>query len=634
MKQAIHVLAVCAAAAFHTAAQEERLWNVGGRDVRATMLEYHPATGVKLKSAAGNTATFPLEKISRNDRKYTLRTYAADAVVMVENIRDGEEAGFGSGFMVGNAQFLLTNYHVVRGAEEVRIVTRDERKLPVAGCAYVDQARDVALLRLAEMSDLPILQIHPGAPPETGEPVWTIGHPRGFKDTVSWGEVNALRMTKDFPAEIRGGMKSPEDTRYIQTDAVILHGSSGSPLMDERGRVIGINSMLLYNRIGLAVQSTEFAKRIRSVNPASDDVMPFPLPPSQSESPLDWYSPPVEEIDTALRERLEQIHAANRGKKREELDALFQPEYQKAFESYRDLLQRGDLDAWTRLQGLFFAVQAYIQLGNESTDLLDQAVRYLSRYHPDSVWLGSVAVASAGGIGNQRFHFLKTLAKAKMSDENRKLVLYAIAMNCMRRMEGWEADPDIDLKDTRVTLDAARAQLQRLAEAESGADPEAKDPILLMLDLALSSRKVGKQAEEIVGKDAHGKTTRLSDYKGKVVLLDFFANWCPHCRVMYGHERQMMQTMKERPFVILGVNADQPEVLKRLVDNKTVTWPSIADGRNGPIGQAWGVRSYPTLYIIDHEGVVRHQIEGRPSDGEIDRMVEALVLKAEKAQKK
>lgn len=143
---------------------------------------------------------------------------------------------------------------------------------------------------------------------------------------------------------------------------------------------------------------------------------------------------------------------------------------------------------------------------------------------------------------------------------------------------------------------------------------------------------VGKKAPEIQGRDVDGKEFKLSEYRGKVVLLDFFADWCPHCVRMYPHERKLVKDYDQRPFVLLGVNTDSADALKQLVQDKKVAWRCWADGQKGPIANEWQVESYPTLYLLDAEGVIRQTYVGRPDEKELEQAIKDLVEKAEKGK--
>ncbi len=100
---------------------------------------------------------------------------------------------------------------------------------------------------------------------------------------------------------------------------------------------------------------------------------------------------------------------------------------------------------------------------------------------------------------------------------------------------------------------------------------------------------------------------------------------------MYPHERSLVKRLAGKPFVILGVNSDPKEKLKEVLKKENMTWRSWWDGGNtgGPIARKWNVNGWPTLYLIDHQGVIRHKWVGSPGDEMMDRSVEALVKQAE-----
>ncbi len=136
---------------------------------------------------------------------------------------------------------------------------------------------------------------------------------------------------------------------------------------------------------------------------------------------------------------------------------------------------------------------------------------------------------------------------------------------------------------------------------------------------------VGKPAPEIMGTDVAGKSFKLSDYRGKVLVVDFFADWCPYCARMYPEERDLVKSMTGKPFTILGVNADGSDTLKQIVEEKRVTWPCWADGKGGPIAQEWQVESYPTMFVLDHAGIIRQKFVGMTQPGLLTKTVEKLV---------
>jgi peroxiredoxin len=138
---------------------------------------------------------------------------------------------------------------------------------------------------------------------------------------------------------------------------------------------------------------------------------------------------------------------------------------------------------------------------------------------------------------------------------------------------------------------------------------------------------IGRVAPDIVGKDIRGKTMRLADYRGKVVVLDFGSHRsCGVCRQMYPYLRTIAENYRGKPFALLGVSVeDDVKELVSLADKGENTWPIWWDGENleGPIAAQWVIRSMPTFYVLDPKGVIRNK--GFLQPGEIEATVDMLL---------
>jgi thiol-disulfide isomerase/thioredoxin len=154
-----------------------------------------------------------------------------------------------------------------------------------------------------------------------------------------------------------------------------------------------------------------------------------------------------------------------------------------------------------------------------------------------------------------------------------------------------------------------------------------KRTIGAIADGELFSRRnlsLGKQAPEIFGTDHQGRPFALSDYRGKVLVLTFSANWCGPCRAMYPQERELVAKLKHKPFAIVSVNTDETvETLKKSVASGEITWRCWYDGgKAGPITTRWGVWSIPMNFVLDKAGVIRFK---DVRDQELERAVAALL---------
>jgi hypothetical protein len=93
---------------------------------------------------------------------------------------------------------------------------------------------------------------------------------------------------------------------------------------------------------------------------------------------------------------------------------------------------------------------------------------------------------------------------------------------------------------------------------------------------------------------------------------------------MYPHERSLVKRLEGKPFALVGVNSDEDRAkLKEAIKKENITWRSFWDrNTTGPIDRAWNVQSWPTIYVLDHQGVIRYkQVHGKELDQAIDTLV-------------
>jgi putative serine protease PepD len=142
----------------------------------------------------------------------------------------------GSGFVVSSDGYVVTNAHVIDGADSVRVKIGD-RATVAAKVVGVDQSTDLALLKVSTSEALTPLTLAESDDVEVGDATYAIGNPYGLSRTLTTGVVSALHRSIESPNgyAING---------VLQTDAAINPGNSGGPLLDARGRVIGVNSQI------------------------------------------------------------------------------------------------------------------------------------------------------------------------------------------------------------------------------------------------------------------------------------------------------------------------------------------------------------------------------------------------------
>lgn len=148
------------------------------------------------------------------------------------------ELSLGSGVIISRQGFILTNFHVIKNAQEILVLTYDGREA-LATITGIDRETDLAVLKI-HLDNLVAVDIGDLNNMRTGDPVLAIGNPYGFGQTVTSGIISAMG---------RYGLNINTYENFIQTDAAINIGSSGGALVNSKGELIGINSAI-YSQTG------------------------------------------------------------------------------------------------------------------------------------------------------------------------------------------------------------------------------------------------------------------------------------------------------------------------------------------------------------------------------------------------
>jgi len=161
---------------------------------------------------------------------------AMPSVVSITLYKSGAEAGIGSGVILRKDGYILTNTHVIRGAEQIKVTLSNQRQYH-AQIWKISPERDLAIIKINPgKSRLPVPQFGDSSALQLGQTVIAIGNPLKFTFTVTEGIVSALG--RDLNTQ---GMKYED---LIQTDAAINRGSSGGALINLKGQVVGINTLV------------------------------------------------------------------------------------------------------------------------------------------------------------------------------------------------------------------------------------------------------------------------------------------------------------------------------------------------------------------------------------------------------
>ncbi|QEG40085.1 Thiol-disulfide oxidoreductase ResA [Roseimaritima ulvae] len=139
---------------------------------------------------------------------------------------------------------------------------------------------------------------------------------------------------------------------------------------------------------------------------------------------------------------------------------------------------------------------------------------------------------------------------------------------------------------------------------------------------------LGKKAAETKGIDLEGNAVSLSDYRGRVVLLSFWATWCGPCLGAIPHERDLVERFDSADFAILGMNADdETDEAVAAVEKYEVTWRSLHLNDRRTVNP-WKVSGYPTFILVDREGIIVQSWMGLPPGTELETTIRNVISEA------
>lgn len=230
----------------------------------------------------------------------------------------------------------------------------------------------------------------------------------------------------------------------------------------------------------------------------------------------------------------------------------------------------------------------------------------------------------------------KALAKlaASKNAEVRATVKFQQLTGDLDRAEG---DPRMKTEDKKKVFADAPTRLAALVK-EYGEVTVMSDRGPVKLSVAakdvtylLDNLVVGKTLADVdCPAVADGKPAKISDYRGKVVVLDIWATWCGPCRAMIPHEREMVKKLKDKPFALISVSADdKQETLTKFLEKTEMPWTHWHAGAKGELLKKYQVKFFPTIYVLDAKGVIRFK---NIREKDLEAAVEELLKEMGKAE--
>ncbi len=142
---------------------------------------------------------------------------------------------------------------------------------------------------------------------------------------------------------------------------------------------------------------------------------------------------------------------------------------------------------------------------------------------------------------------------------------------------------------------------------------------------------VGKFVPATIGYDLKGAEQNMDQYKGRVLLVDFWATWCGPCIAKMPHLIELKKEYAGRPFEILGISADdEPSDVTDFLEDMPLPWDMWFSGKNKGVVKQWAVGAFPTVFLVDHKGVI---VSKNPSDKQLAAMLPSMIAEAERVAK-
>ncbi len=537
---------------------------------------------------------------------------AMRGVVFIETLDSkGAPLGWGTGFLFHPDGLIATNFHVLQNCSSAKVEFEDKERVQVIGVHAWSDLADLAVLRIDRVpANAQVLKLSSEETPAVGSDVFSIGNPSQFRFVTTQGALNGFYPTRELPKEIRPSIEGDPSSIWLQHSATINKGSSGGPLFDSEGVVIGVNTWM-FEQFG-------FAQAIGEL----DLLLKQPLPIAVTLKSL---TGPGEELATLIQET--QIEWEK-----------FQTNLQRSHPTEVESILKKDHPLINLAPKFLDWAEANKGNPNAEKALRIVASACITTQSPDSLAPEMTRCAKLFSAESAvlKKHSFRSLLWGLRSYGGRlsTAFLKEVVQNCEDRtikgLATFSLASSLSVSDDEKELEQSRALLKQVHEefADVTYDcPEIDHPTHNLAKeceeplYRLTNLRLGCNAMEIVGKDVDGNEVRLSSLRGKVVLLDFWASWCPPCRSMFATQRNLVKKYRDQPFVWLGVCTDDLKTIQGLMEDQQIACQNIVDSGE-TISQQWRVEGIPDLYLIDANGVIRQHHSGAVDRKELTRWID------------
>ncbi|MCE9562425.1 MAG: TlpA family protein disulfide reductase [Planctomycetes bacterium] len=271
-----------------------------------------------------------------------------------------------------------------------------------------------------------------------------------------------------------------------------------------------------------------------------------------------------------------------------------------------------------------------------ATPVAEKAADLIGGAFADNPKLKPLLSSLGDTAGGQKL--LKMIYEKTVDKETKGSTLYYLASGLLSEADYPRSGPPMPADKQTAAFKEAETMLNRAAkefgEVEVSGRGGSKQAIAKAVEgqlFFLNNLTVGKVLPDSVAETLDGKKAKISDYRGKVVVLDIWATWCPPCRAMIPHERELVKNLKDKPFVFISLSADdKKETLTEFIEKEPMPWIHWWNGgaKGGPIAD-YKVQFYPTVYVLDEKGVIRFKhVREKTMDTAIESLLKELKPKS------